>query len=412
MPDAPFSSILTRAIERERARNARPLALIRATAVGLILALHLYLGLAQGRAEWVSSIRLLAPYFGVALLLLAVSFASPRLSRWSGLALGLVDAPVLYWLQRDQLGSAPSGNGGVAGFALGFFCLVVALAGLTVSRLQVTLVAAACGALLWALQAEAGLQLGSRIIALVCVAGTLAMGVFMIDRVRALAAQALAEEPKRARLGRYFSPQVAEQLVSREQREGPDLREVTVLFSDIRDFTAMSEHLTPEQVVAMLNEYHSAMVVEVFRHGGTLDKFIGDGLMAYFGAPLPDEDHPLHAVQCALAMERSLARLNETRAARGEVPLRIGVGINTGPVILGDIGSPEHRLEFTAIGDAVNLASRIEALTKLHDAVILLSESTRQRIGDRIEFDSAPPSTVKGKRAPVLTFRPRGEEGP
>jgi len=202
----------------------------------------------------------------------------------------------------------------------------------------------------------------------------------------------------------YVSHQVMESILksgSEIQLSG-DRRRITVLFCDIRGFSTMSEKLPPEKVVQLLNEYFESMVEVVFRNNGTLDKFIGDGMMVMFGAPEDDPYQEEHAIRTAIEMQKELRRLGEKWKADG-VTIRSGVGVNSGPAVVGNIGST-RRMEYTAIGDTVNLASRLESATKELGVGILVSEYTYMAVKGAFPFRQTGSIMVKGREDPVLTY--------
>ncbi|HEX6750493.1 MAG TPA: adenylate/guanylate cyclase domain-containing protein [Longimicrobium sp.] len=210
---------------------------------------------------------------------------------------------------------------------------------------------------------------------------------------------------------RFVDPHVVRQLADAGQSLalGGQRVPLTILFSDIRGFTSLSEKLPAETVVAMLNEYLGAMTDIVFRHRGTSDKFIGDAVMAFWGAPLPAADHARRACDCALEMIAELDRLNRAWEADGRAAgLRIGIGINTGEAVVGMIGSLRHKLDYTAIGDAVNLASRLESLNKEMETTIIISDAVRAALGDGYDTRALPEVHVKGKEQAVQVHELRG----
>jgi adenylate cyclase len=213
------------------------------------------------------------------------------------------------------------------------------------------------------------------------------------------------EATQRAQLARFLSPALVEQAArgSIELSKGGALTEVTILFSDIRGFTSISEKLPAQEVVRMLNDYFELMVDILFEHNGILDKFIGDAIMGLWGAPVKRADDATNAVRAAVKMQKRVAEWNEERVAQDKVPIRIGIGLHTGQVVVGNMGSSKA-LSYTAIGDGVNLASRLCGVAR--EDMVVISEECALRAGkDKFMLEALPPAKVKNREAPVEIFR-------
>jgi adenylate cyclase len=220
----------------------------------------------------------------------------------------------------------------------------------------------------------------------------------------ALTHEQLAEVAvQRSALERFLSPEVVELIASNPGgvRLGGTNQKATVLFADIRGFTSLSERMQPEQVVEILNEYFTRVTDVIFDHGGMLDKYIGDGVMAVFGAPLSKGNDALSAVKAAIEIQKLITAMNRDAAARKWPELQVGIGINTGTVIAGNIGSP-RRLDYTVIGDTVNTASRL--MSNAAGDQIIISMDTAAEIGSGFKMTSLPPLKLKGKAEPMAAF--------
>jgi adenylate cyclase len=234
-----------------------------------------------------------------------------------------------------------------------------------------------------------------------------------VAKLREMDRQRIAAERARNNLSRYFSPNIVELLAAQDEPLGAGRREtVAVLFADIVAFTRMAEDMAPENVLALLREFHTRMTAEIFASGGTVDQYMGDGIIAVFGATAASPNDAASALNCAEMMLETLERWNHEREEKGDARLDIGIGLNYGPVVLGDVGS-EHGMSFTAIGDTVNTAARLQVLTRslktqlvVGDAVVravqaLSAEVAAERIGrleDRGEY------SLRGRTNPVRVW--------
>lgn len=286
--------------------------------------------------------------------------------------------------------------------------LVMVFAIPLLSPLRATLVALAVLAALLAINlgfwryADLALPIaGGLLLVLSLFALNMSLGYFLESRAKRQFAELF---------GQYVPPELVEEM-SRDPEsytmQGRNA-ELTVLFADIRGFTSIAEGIEPRQLTQLINEYLTTMTAVIRRHRGTLDKYIGDAIMAFWGAPVEDSHHARHAVLAALEMQTALAELNPRLVARGWPALKVGIGINTGAVAVGDMGSSVRRA-YTVMGDAVNLASRLEGISKYYGATVVVGEATR-RAAEGVVFRELDRVTVKGKGEPVTIFEPLGPE--
>jgi adenylate cyclase len=216
-------------------------------------------------------------------------------------------------------------------------------------------------------------------------------------------AEAIARHRLREAFGRYVSREVMSQVMSNPHSLRGERREVSILFSDLRGFTPLCEAMPVEAVAAHLNEYFDAMTEAIFTRQGMINDFVGDAIMAVFGAPLADPNHALHAVQSAVAMEQALTSLNRRWEAAGLPFLHMGIAIHTGEVFVGNVGGAV-KLKYAVVGDPVNATARLESLNKELGTHILITEETRMALGDLVEAKDQGEFVVKGRTRPLRVF--------
>ena len=232
-------------------------------------------------------------------------------------------------------------------------------------------------------------------------------GVTMLLIVLGYLREELDRRQIRTAFGQYLSEDMVEQLAEDPDRLklGGETKQMSIMFSDVRGFTTISETYksNPQGLTLLINSLLTPLSEAVVGNRGTIDKYMGDNIMAFWNAPLPDDDHALHACEAALEMENRLRKLNEERKSRGEVPLEIGIGINTGECVVGNMGS-DLRFDYTVLGDAVNLASRLEGQTKSFGVRILIGQHTAQGVAGKIAVLPVDSIMVKGKTEPEEVY--------
>jgi class 3 adenylate cyclase len=303
---------------------------------------------------------------------------------------------VLAWCARERQVLAGNGVSADPRFRLS------ATGGAVQSLLAVPVMSedAVCGALLVADKSTADQFTHNDLSMVRLLARSAAAAIGNLEQERRRQEESLRADQMKELFGRFVSSSVADYVLENPELLEGRWQEVTVLVSDIRDFTSISETLSPRQIVDQLNEYFTCMVDIIFEYSGAIDKFIGDCIIAYWGAPAPDPDHARHAAQAAVAMAAALDDLNDRWLERGRPRFHVCIGINTGNVVAGNIGSI-RRMEYTVIGDTGNVAARIKALSSKHNIPVLVSDSTRTRLSGDYPFTETLQAAVKGKTGAI-----------
>lgn len=398
--------LLKKELETERLGNVRRLAQMRLFAVVVFFSLHLVLGYGFELQSFRGKESLFGVYLLMSGLLWVAAKRSSSIRNASSFAIPFVDLPFTFLiLDTWAQGKGMQGQISTGLLGLSFMMFFISLSGLYFSKIQSVLTGVTALFLTLLLHLETQVPRDSMFIGLVLLVVSVVASHLKASRLDVLVRRSFDEHLRTEKLSRYFSPAVAKLLQSKRDdvpQDGMEL-DLTVLFADIRDFTKMSSQLSGQDTVRLLNEVHEQLVKCIFETSGTLDKYIGDGVMAYFGAPSGNELHADQAVACAIKMRFAIAQLNETRVGRGEAPIHIGIGLHSGRAVVGDVGA-HFRREFTVIGDTVNTASRIESLTKKHKVDILVSDEVRERVSHNNHFVFQGEDVLRGKNTIMRTY--------
>lgn len=404
--------LLNEEISQERIRNARILSTVRIISVSVFFLLHVIMGYGFNVPDFKGKEALFAIYLFIATAIARFSKVSRKLDAIRDYSISLIDIPLTFLLLNSWLPvlKEESSQHLVSLLGLGFMMFYVHISGLFFSQRIILPTSLAALAVVIHLFKITNTPTNTQL------PGVLLLGLsgystyLMSVKVKKLVISAAHKQSLNEKLSRYFTPDVAAAIQSNKSDQENEQRtfELTVLFTDIRDFTRMSSTMTDSEVIGMLNEVHEHLVSCIFLTGGTLDKYLGDGVMAYFGAPVATADHADKAFECANMMRSEIQRLNEKRIARGEPAIQIGIGMHSGPAIVGDIGA-EIRREFTIIGDTVNVASRIESLTKKHQVDLLLTSATREKLRNKHSLRSLGFDEIRGTQLKLETFTPAAQ---